>query len=85
MTNRISVIFVEYDTELLRPIKQCAVYDEDEIGQQYEQSYNFFVHRIRNWIVMSDSTGYGLWWKTNKDNDMIDHTCVIYIEIGSEL
>lgn len=48
VTNRISVILVEYDTELLRPIKQCAVYDEDEIGQQSEQSYNFFVHRIRN-------------------------------------
>lgn len=33
MTYCIGVISVEYDTKMLRPIKQCVVYDKDEIGQ----------------------------------------------------
>ena len=32
VTDGTSVIFVEYDTELSRPIRQYTVYDEDEIG-----------------------------------------------------
>ena len=33
MTDRTSVISIEYDTKLLRPIRLCVIYDEDEIRQ----------------------------------------------------
>lgn len=32
--DRTSVISVKYDTKLSRPNRQCAIYDEDEIGQR---------------------------------------------------
>ena len=33
------VISIEYDIELSRPIKQCAVYDKDKIRQRRDISY----------------------------------------------
>ena len=33
------VISEEYNTELSRPIGQCAVYDNDELGQGCDRSY----------------------------------------------
>lgn len=39
MTNRTGMIFVGYNTKLLRPIGKCAVNDEDENGQRCDQSY----------------------------------------------
>ena len=33
------VISEEYNTELSRPIGQCAVYDNDELGQGCDWSY----------------------------------------------
>lgn len=33
MANHTGVISIDYDIELLRMIEQCAVYEEDEIGQ----------------------------------------------------
>ena len=34
VTGLISVISVEYETKLSRPMRQCAVYHIDEIGQR---------------------------------------------------
>ena len=39
------VISTEYNTEVLRPNKQCAVYDEDETGQQCNRSYRSTLHQ----------------------------------------
>ena len=33
VTNRTSLLHSEYEIELSRPIRQCVVYDKDEIGQ----------------------------------------------------
>ena len=45
VTNHTSVISIEYDYELSRPIGQCTVYDKDEIRQQRDQSYRSALHR----------------------------------------
>lgn len=37
MIDHTSLIFVEYDIKLSRPIRQCAVYDENKIGQRCDQ------------------------------------------------
>ena len=44
----IDVTFVEYDTELSRPIEYCAVYDQDEIGQWCDLSYRSALRRKQN-------------------------------------
>ena len=36
MIDRINVISLEYDTELSRPIRQCAFHDKDETRQQHD-------------------------------------------------
>ena len=42
--DRASVISVKYDTKLSRPNRQCAIYDEDEIGQRRDWSYRCILY-----------------------------------------
>ena len=41
MADRIDVVFIENETELLWPIRLSMVYDENKIRQQRDQSYKF--------------------------------------------
>lgn len=48
VTDYTSVISIEYDNQLSRLIRQCVVYDEDEIRQRYDQSYRSVLCQKRN-------------------------------------
>lgn len=65
MIDHTGVIYAKYDIELLRLIEQFAVYDEDVIRQRLDRSYMSTLRKKWNWIVVTDSKGYGLWWISN--------------------
>lgn len=44
MTDRLGVIFEEYDIELWRLNGQCVAYGEDGIGQGRNRSYIYALH-----------------------------------------
>ena len=64
--DRIGMIFVKYFTDMLRPIRKCAVYDEDEAGQWRDWSYTSTLRQTQNWTVMTKLTEYGQWLRPNK-------------------
>ena len=59
----IGLVYVEIETELLGLIWLSVVCDENQIGQWLELSYRYGLHRKQNWVVVTDQTRYGLWWK----------------------
>ena len=54
MIDRTSVISIEYDIELSRPIELCTIYDENKIGQWYDRLYTCDLRRIWYLIVKTD-------------------------------
>lgn len=62
MTDRIDVVFIENETELLWPIRLSMVYDENKTGQQRDQSYKFDLGWNRNWTVGTYLTRCNMWW-----------------------
>ena len=66
VTNSKGVISIEYDTQVSWPIRQCAVYDDDQIWNRRDWSYNSALLRKQNWTIMIDLLGCGLWWRLDR-------------------
>ena len=76
MTNRINVVYIENETDMLWSIELGAVCDENQTGQRYDQSYRFGLYQKQYWIFGILSIVF------NEENqtwhDIIDQMGVIY-------
>ena len=85
VTNITSVIFVEYDTELLKQIRQCAIYDKKRgrtmmwiiVKVHSKLKINLNCHDLSDMIQSMR--------KTRQDNYVIDRTGVVYVKIRIEV
>ena len=77
------VIFIEYDTKLLRPNGHCAVYDEDQTRNDLIDKVCFTLKTKPNCYDQSK----GVWSMMTKrhDNGVIDCKGIIYAKIRAEL
>ena len=66
VNNRISVIYAGNDIELSWPIKQGAIYDENDIGQWCDRSYMYDLCLKWNSIFVIDREMCNLWQKQHK-------------------
>lgn len=66
MTNHTGMISIEYDTELLRSIRQFAIYDKDKTRQRGDWSYTCDLHKIQHWIVKTDRIVCGIWERRDR-------------------
>lgn len=66
MTDHKGMISIEYNTKLLSPTRQCAIYEEDGTGQWLDRLYKSVLCRKWNWTIMTDSMRYSLWWRLDR-------------------
>ena len=61
------------------------VYDEDKIRQRHDQSYMSTLSQKKKLNHHDQSDKVWSMTKSRLDNDVTDHTGVVYVEIGIEL
>ena len=82
MTNLTDVVYAKIETQQFEPIWLCVVYDGNYTGQWHDQSYRCGLRQLsyRDRLDRVSSVK-----KTKQDNDMTDHTSVVYIENDTEM
>ena len=65
VTNRIDLVYIEIEIELVWPIWLSAVYEENQIGQ-LDRSFKCVPRQKQYWTVMTNRIGCWLWWKLDR-------------------
>ena len=77
MIDSIGVVYAETKLNLLGSIWMGAIFEENQIGIWPTMKTKLSCHDLSNWVPFVT--------KTRQVNNMINHTCAIYVENDIEL
>lgn len=78
-----SMVSAEIETKQLRLIELSAICYENQT-KQHDRLYRCGQHQKRNWVIITNQTRCGLWWKTKEQwHDW--SIGVVYVENEIEL